>query len=359
VEQLKGALPGPLFDQLNGSLTFDQERLRFAECKVRVLEERLRLIRINKYGPGSETLCDAQLELLEAEPGVSAAEVAAESQREPVTLPPAKQKARPPHPGRQPLPAHLPRVERVIACTPEQCVCDRCGQATTVIGYEQSEQLEVEPAKYFVVVTKRACKACEEQGVACAPLPARILEKGLASDRVVIDTVVSKYADHVPLYRQSVLLERETGLSISRATLEGWVMQVGELLRPIVGAMRQDLLSGSYLQADETTVGVQMHDGRGQNHQGYLWQYGHPRGSVVFDFRLGRDRDGPKRFLGNFAGLLQSDGYGAYDHVGGPGLVHAACWAHAAAQVLRCAQTQSYRSDRDSDRGPNGCAVCC
>jgi transposase len=330
VEQLKGALPGPLFDHLNGSLTFDQERLRLAEYKVRVLEERLRLIRINKYGPGSETLSDAQLELLEAEPGASAAEVAAESQREPIAPPPAKP-ARP-HPGRQPLPAHLPRVERLIACTPEQCICGQCGKPTTLIGYEQSEQLEVEPAKYFVVVTKRekrACQDCEEQGVACAPLPARIIEKGLASDRVVIDTVVSKYADHVPLYRQSVILERESGLEISRATLDGWVMQVGELLRPIVGAMRQELLSGSYIQADETTVGVQMHDGRGQNHQAYLWQYGRPGASVVFDFRLGRERDGPKRFLGDFAGRLQSDGYGAYDQVGGEGIVHAACWAHA------------------------------
>ena len=223
LEQLKRALPGPLFDQLNGSLTSDQERLRLAEYKVRLLEEQLRLIRINKYGTGSEKLSDAQLALLEAEPGVSVAEVAAESQREPLTPRPAKPATRP-HPGRQQLPAHLPRVERVIACTPEQCVCGQCGQATRLLGYEQSEHLEVEPAKYFVVVTKRekrACPTCEEQGVACAPLPARIIEKGLASDRVVIDTVVSKYADHVPLYRQSVILERETGLLISRATLDG------------------------------------------------------------------------------------------------------------------------------------------
>jgi len=337
-EQLKALLPEPVLEKLNGSLQRDQqrlqateERLQLAECKVRLLEERLRLIRINKYGPGSEKLCDAQLALLEVEPGVSVAEVAAESQREPLSAPhPAKPKR--PHPGRQELPAHLPRVERLIACTPEQCVCGQCGRPTRVIGYEQSEQLDVEPAKYFVVVTKRekrACDTCEEHGVACAPLPARIIEKGLASDRVVIDTVVRKYADFLPLYRQSVILERETGLVISRATLDGWVMQVGDLLQPIVGAMRQELLAGSYLQADETTVGVQMHDGRGQNHQAYLWQYGQPRGSVVFDFRLGREREGPKRFLGDFAGRLQSDGYGAYDQVGGPGLVHVACWAHA------------------------------
>jgi transposase len=148
---------------------------------VRLLEERLRLLRINKYGPGSETLSDAQLELLEVEPGVNAAEVAAEGQREPLPPPrPAAQPVARPHPGRQQLPAHLPRVERLIACTPEQCVCGPCGRPTAVIGYEQSEQLEVEPAKYFVVVTKRekrACKSCEEHGVACAPLPARIISE--------------------------------------------------------------------------------------------------------------------------------------------------------------------------------------
>jgi transposase len=176
---------------------------------------------------------------------------------------------------------------------------------------------------------KRACKACEEQGVQCAPLPARIIEKGLASDRVVIDTVVSKYADHQPLYRQSVILERETDLEISRATLDGWVMRVGELLRPITGAMAEELLAGNYIQADETPVGVQSERVRGKNHQAYLWQYSRPGGAVVFDFRLGREREGPKRFLGNFEGILQSDGYAAYDHVGGPKIVHAACWAHA------------------------------
>jgi transposase len=204
-EQLAAALPEPLWEKLNGSLQRDQRRLRsteerlhLAEYKVRLLEERLRLIRLNKYGPGSEKLSDAQLELLEAEPGVSIAEVAAESHREPLAPRPAKPSARP-HPGRQQLPAHLPRVERLIACTPEQCICGQCGRPTTFIGYEQSEQLEVEPAKYVVVVTKRekrACQACEDQGVACAPLPARIIEKGLASDRVVIDTVVRKYSDH-------------------------------------------------------------------------------------------------------------------------------------------------------------------
>jgi hypothetical protein len=145
----------------------------------------------------------------------------------------------------------------------------------------------------------------------------------------VIDTIIAKYCDSLPLYRQSAMLKRDTGLDISRSTMDGWVMRLGQLLLPIVGAMRRELLHGSYIQADETPVDVQMHDGRGENHQGYLWQYGTPGGGVVFNFRLGRGREGPKQFLEQFNGILQTDGYAAYEHIGGPKMVHAVCWSHA------------------------------
>lgn len=308
-----------------------KRQLHWAYLQIQVLEERLRLQRIQKYGPGSEKLNDTQLELLEEEPGVSNLEVQAESTREPLPVRAHTRRNRP-HPGRQELPADLTRVERVIGCTPEQCQCSNCGQATTVIGYETSEQLDVEPAKYFVLVTKRekrACQHCEQGGVAAAPVPARIIEKGLVSDRIVIDTVISKYSDHLPLYRQSVMLERETGVEISRATMDGWVMTVGGLLIPVAAAMGRELLGGPYIQADETPVDVQMHDQRGQNHQAYLWQYSRPGGSVVFDFQLGRGREGPRKFLNGFNGILQTDGYAAYDKVGGPQVVHGACWSHS------------------------------
>jgi transposase len=309
-----------------------QQELKWAHLKIQVLEERLRLERIKKYGPASERLSDAQLELLQREPGVSNVEVQAESAREPLpaSAPVAKRNRQ--HPGRQELPAHLPRVERVIACTPEQRLCRACGQPAEVIGYDRSEQLEVEPAEYFVVVTKRekrSCKGCAQGGVVAAPMPARIIDKSLVSDRVVIDTVLAKYSDHLPLYRQSVILERETGIEIGRATLDGWVMRVGELLLPMAAAIGRELVCGSYIQADETPVDVQMHDQRGKNHQAYLWQYGKPGGSVVFDFRLGRGREGPKQFLDKFEGILQTDGYIAYEQVGAPKMVHACCWAHA------------------------------
>jgi transposase len=249
MEQLKTSRFEPLFEQLTTSLRLSQERLHRLEKENRLLREFRRLELLKKYGAAGEQLSLEQLEFLEFEPGVSQEEVKAESEREQLQLP---LKTARKHPGRQQLPAHLPRVEKIIRCTPQQCVCGQCGQETSVIGYEISEQLDVKPAEYFVVVTKRekrACKGCEEQGVECAPVAVRIIEKGLASDRIVIDTVVSKYADHVPLYRQSAILERETGIELSRATLDSWVMRVGEMLQPISKAMGQELLSGSYIQA--------------------------------------------------------------------------------------------------------------
>ena len=310
-----------------------RQQLAFAELKIQALEEALRAERIKKYGPKSDTLPSAQLELLEAEPGVSSAEVEQEAEREPVE--PIQQqnvKRRKKHPGRQSLRPDLPRVERVIGCTPKQLVCTGCGQERAIIGYDDSEQLDVEPAKYFVVHIrreKRACKCCVQDSVVAAPLAEQIIPKSLVSDRIVIDTVLNKYVAHLPLYRQSVLLERDAGIEITRATMDGWVMRVGELLTPLAAVMRKELLESSYLQADETPVAVQQHDGSGTNHQAYLWQYGVPHGSVVFDFRMGRAREGPKLFLDKYEGLLQTDGYAAYDGVGGKGIVHAACWSHA------------------------------
>ncbi len=354
LEQLKEQIPAALFASLNGRVATYEEQLvaaakqldttakqldttrselQNARLKIQVLEEHLRLRRIAKYGPGSEKLSDLQLQLLEEEPGVCKQEVAAESERELPAAGDEKKRQRRPHPGRQTLPADLPRVEKIIACTPEQCVCGNCGKETVVIGYEVSEVLNVKPAEYFVEVSKRekrACKQCEEQGVEAAPLPARIIDKSLVSDQIIIDTIVSKYADHSPLYRQSAILLRDAGVDISRATMCGWVMRVGEMLGPVVGAMRKELLAGSYIQADETPVDVQTHDKRGKNHQAYLWQYGTPGGGTVFDFRMSRGREGPAQFLGNFEGILQTDDYIAYERgIGGPKMVHASCWSHA------------------------------
>ena len=341
LEQLKQQLPEALFATLSGTVvTYEKQldttrsELQYAQLKIQILEEHLRLRRIAAYGPGSEKLSNLQLQLLEEEPGVSREEIQMEGQREALPKPDGEQpRQRRAHPGRQTLPADLPRVEKIIACTAEQCVCGGCGAERKMIGYDESEVLNVKPAEYYVEVIKRekrACKQCEELGVAVAPLPVRIIDKSLVSDRIIIDTIVNKYTAHLPLYRQSTLLERDCGIEITRATMCGWVMTVGEMLSPIVGAARKELLASGYIQADETPVDVQTHDKRGKNHQAYLWQYSTPGGGVVFDFRMSRGREGPKEFLGAFAGILQTDDYIAYERgLGGPGMVHACCWSHA------------------------------
>ncbi len=172
LEQLKAQLPESLFSSVSGAIAGYEKQLdtksselQYARLKIQLLEEKLCLQRIAKYGPGSEKLSNLQLELLEFEPGVSNTEVAAESERDALPPTPEKKKRRR-HPGRQTLPADFPCVERVIGCTPEQCICGGCGAHTKVIGCEVSEVLEVKPAEYFVEVTKRekrACKKCEER----------------------------------------------------------------------------------------------------------------------------------------------------------------------------------------------------
>jgi transposase len=209
---------------------FEQE-WRQLEMENQLLKAEIRRLRIEKYGPKSEQLSDGQLELLEGEPGVAATEIETEAQRT-AEEKQAVEKVRPrQHPGRAELPAHLPRREQLIVCTPEQCRCRQCGQVKDVIGYESSEELDVEPASYFVQVTKRekrACKRCEELGVSTAVAPEpKIVEKGKASNRVIVDVIINKYCNHLPLYRQCAMLEREAGLELSRMTLCGWVMQGG------------------------------------------------------------------------------------------------------------------------------------
>jgi transposase len=328
---LKRELLHPLPSPLRAAVEREWRRL---EVENELLKEEVKRLRMAKYGVKSDQLNEEQLSLLDEEPGVVCAEVESEgARREEEKQDAARQKRQPrQHPGRAELPAHLERIESILACTPEQCRCGQCGGEKKLIGYDTSEELDVKPAQYFVNVIKRekrACGQCEELGVstAAAPQP-KIVEKGKASNAVVVDVILKKYCDHTPLYRQSAILEREAGIELSRMTLCGWVMQGGMWLEAIRDAMRVDLLSGQYIQADETPVGVQSERRVGKNHCGYLWQYSRPGGPVIFDFQMGRSREGPARFLGKFNGFLQSDGYGAYDKIGGEGIVHAGCMAH-------------------------------
>jgi transposase len=303
-----------------------EETRRRLEEELKLVKEALRLERIAKYGPKSEQLSDDQLQLLDLEPGVMAAEIEEEVQR------PKLKKTERHHPGRAELPPHLPRREVIINCTSAQRTCPQCGEQKVSIGYDCCEELDVEPAKYFVNVIKRekcACKRCEEMGVSTAPGRAKIIDKSKASNAVIIDTIISKYCNHQPLYRQKETLWREAGIELSVMTRCGWIMRIGGSLTALCRAMREDLLAGDYIQSDETTVGVQSERTRGRNHQGYIWEYSRPGGPVVFDFQMGRERAAPRKFLANFNGVLQSDGYSAYDKIGGPQIIYAGCFSHA------------------------------
>jgi transposase len=200
-----------------------ERELAWANLKIQSLREELRRFRVKLLGPKSETLNDLQLELLaDQEPGTTLDEVEAETRRALLTV--ALARERKPHPGRQRLPENLPRVEEIVNCAEQ--TCRECGAETAFIEYDESEQLDVEPARHFVRVIKRekrACRCCDKGAVMMTPLAPRIVEKGLASDRVVVETAVAKYSDHLPLYRQAAILEREAGLEIGRATLDGWV----------------------------------------------------------------------------------------------------------------------------------------
>ena len=185
--------------------------LAAAEAIIQQLKEALRLERIRKYGKQSEKLSDLQLELLDRKPAVSSEEIEteiasgplSEDQQEEQNASSAaqqQQKKRKPHPGRNELPAHLERIEEIVACAAEQCTCGKCGRETQVIGYEETEVLGMKPAVHFVRVIKRekrACKSCTEHGVVTALTPARIAPKSIFSDETIISFLISKCADYV------------------------------------------------------------------------------------------------------------------------------------------------------------------
>jgi transposase len=341
--------------QLRQQLARRDQALYAAEAIIQQLREALRLQRIKQFGKQSETLSDLQLELLVGEPGVSSEEIAGEVERGPLPEAPAddteskssttkQQSARRNHLGRNELPAHLKRVEKIIACALDQCTCGQCGKENKVIGYERTELLSMKPAEYFVTVLmreKRACTACKEQGVATAATPVRIAPKSVFADETIVEFILRKYADSLPLFRQQAILRRDAGIDVALSTINDAVLRVGQLLIPIVDAMKLDLLTGGYIQADETYCGVQTPDKKGENHRAWFWQYSAPAKGVIFDFKMTRAREVPKEFFKNYGGTLHTDGYAAYEKdVGTKDVTRACCWAHVRRRFIEALKIQ-------------------
>jgi len=320
-------------------LAFQRSELEYAQVKIQVLE-RLRKQRIEKYGKQSEKLSDLQLELLDREPAVSSEEIESEADSGRLHEGDAKKSAeRTPrrknqqHPGRNELPAHLERIEEIVACAADQCRCGQCGAPTRVIGYEETEVLGMKPAVHFVRVIKRekrACAHCIEQGVATAAAPERIAPKSIFADETIVEFIIRKYCDSVPLYRQRAILKRDLGIDVALTTINDAVLRVGELLIPMVEVMKRDLRQGAYIQADETYVEVQTPEKKGENHRAYFWQYSAPVKGVVFDFEMTRSKEVAEEFFKDYGGILHSDGYVAYEKdIATKDLIHACCWSHA------------------------------
>jgi transposase len=301
---------------------------------VRLKDEQIRLLNFRLFGPKSEKLSSAQMNLLVEEVSLSAGEVDQEAElpqaQKDNPLPKQARPARSSHPGRERLPEHLERREELIPCCPQDCQCPKCGAPRPVIGYETREELVCEPATFWVRVIKREKRGShcqEEQGVATAPAPAQIVPKSKLSNEFIIEGLARKFQQHLPVYRQCAALAQDHGIELSRKTMNDAILSAGGLLEAVVRAQRLELLAGGYVQADETTVPCQTGERTGRNHRAYIWEYSYPGGPVVFEFQMGRGREGPEKFLQGFVGKLQTDGYGVYDKLG-QGIVHVGCLAH-------------------------------
>ncbi len=298
--------------------------------ELETLRFQIAVLKRQKFGRSSEQadreLLQMQLRLEDLEATLAA--------RPAHTLPPVKAPAV--KPVRRPLPDHLPREQIVHEST---CACPDCGGALRPAGEDVAEMLEWVPERYKVirhVRPKFACTKCEK--LVQAPAPSRPIARGLAGPGLLAHVLVSKDADHLPLYRQSQIFARD-GIDLDRSTLADWVGGASELLSPLIEALGRYVLSAQKLHADDTPVPV-LCPGRGTTKQGRLWTYvrdDRPAGSneppaVLMRYSPDRKGERPNAHLTTFAGVLQADGYagfnGLYDRAKDP-LIEAACWAHA------------------------------
>jgi len=236
---------------------------------------------------------------------------------------------------RKPLPEHLPR--EVVTHLPHRNCCPDCGGQLRHFGEDVSEQLEYIPDSFKVirhVRPKFACNECDR--VVEAPAPSRPIERGLAGPGLLAHVLVSKFADHLPLYRQSEIYARQ-GVAIERSTLAGWVGGASELLSPLVDAIQKHVLAGDKLHADDTPIPV-LAPGSGKTRTARLWTYvrdDRPAGqntapAVWFAYSEDRKGEHPQRHLKNFKGALQADAYAGFHPLYGEGDIYeVACWAHA------------------------------
>jgi transposase len=304
-----------------------------AETRIERLHALLKTLERARYGRRSEALDPDQHAFAfdEIQTGLGAIEAKLDA----TAKTPQPRTAR----ARKKLPAHLERVEVVIE---PEATCNACGSAERVkIGEDVSERLDVIPARFRVIVTRRpryACAACHD-GVAQAPAPPHLIEAGIATEGLLAQIAVAKYADGLPLYRQEAIYGREQ-VELPRNLMAGWMGRIGFHLEPLADRVLHHIRVGERIFADETTLPTLV-PGAGKAKTAWLWTYARDDRSfggtgppmVAYRFEDSRGGKCPSQHLAGFSGLLQIDGYGAYKRLadphraGGP-IALAACWAH-------------------------------
>lgn len=314
------------------------------EDRIQRLEKLVADFKRALFGARSEKTDPEQFELALEDIEMAMAVVHAEDA---ALDPPASRATKPRNTNRGSLPKHLPRIEEVIE--PEQRLCG-CGAERHVIGEDTSERLDIIPAQFRVIVTRRpkyACRSCTN-GVVQAPAPARLIPGGMPTEATVAHVLVSKYADHLPLYRQAQIYSRQ-GIDLDRSTLAGWVGKAAYELRPVFDALMADLKRSTKLFMDETRAPV-LDPGKRKIKTGYFWALarddrpwaGAAPPGVAFTYAPGRSGQYADDILKDFSGILQVDGYAGYNCLlkrADDNVALAYCWAHARRKLHEVAQS--------------------
>lgn len=326
---------------LKAMLIAADARDRRKDERIERLEKLVAAFKQAAFGRRSEKSDPDQFELALEDLEAAMAEIHAEEDAEDLA---ARGPAKPRAANRGALPKHLPRIEEIIEPESLTCVCGGCLHC---IGEDVSERLDIVPAQFRVIVTRRpkyACRSCTD-GVVQAPAPARLIQGGIPTEATVAHVLVSKYADHLPLYRQAQICGRQ-GVDLDRSTLADWVGRAAFELRPVHDALMTNLKRSTKLFMDETRAPV-LDPGARKTKTGYFWALARddrPWGGaappgVTFTYAPGRGGQHAERILQGFGGILQVDGYAGYNRLispdrMGPGIQLAYCWAHARRKLV-------------------------
>lgn len=317
-----------------------QEILSYKERYNRLLEA-FKLEKHHRFAPSSEKNV-YQPDLFD-EPGEIISEEVKAQLDDTIAV---KNHARKKHPVRRPLPSDIPREVVVHDIQETDKIC-HCGKSLVRIGEEISEQLKYIPAKLTVlqhVRPKYACKPCQEN-VKIAAMPSLLLPKSLATPELIAYTIISKYGDHIPLYRQEAIWER-LGIDMPRSSLCGWLMKVSEICDPLLKLLQKEIMATDYIQADETTVQVLEEVGRTNQSQSYMWCYrtGGKKPNIVYEYQPTCGGYHAEEFLTGFKGYLQTDAYAGYNFASkNPAIIKVGCMAHARRKFTDAAKITSVK----------------